>query len=95
MEFHGADGYGGPLYTGTGCFHRRDTLYGREYSTEARIDLKSARPEKMDENVHELEERLERLASSTYDLNTQWGNEVCECPSAFQLLYEMVTQFCN
>ncbi|XP_006346126.1 cellulose synthase-like protein E1 [Solanum tuberosum] len=77
VEFHGADGYGGPLYTGTGCFHRRDTLYGREYSTEARIDLKSACPEKMEENVHELEERLERLASSTYDLNnTQWGNEI-------------------
>ncbi|CAN4102604.1 unnamed protein product [Withania somnifera] len=76
VEFHGADGYGGPLYVGTGCFHRRDTLYGREYSTEARIDLKSACPKKMEENVHELEERVEQLASSTYELNTQWGNEI-------------------
>lgn len=90
MESHGSDGYGGPLYVGSGCFHRRDTLYGREYSTEARIDLKSACLEKMEENMHELEERLEGLASSTYDLNnTQWGNEVC--PSAFQILDEMVT----
>ncbi|MCE2055169.1 hypothetical protein HAX54_042092 [Datura stramonium] len=76
VEFHGLDGYGGPLYTGTGCFHRRDTLYGREFSKEARIDLKSSCPEKMEEYVHELEERLERLASSMYEENTQWGNEI-------------------
>ncbi|PHU12914.1 Cellulose synthase-like protein E1 [Capsicum chinense] len=76
VEFHGADGYGGPLYTGTGCFHRRDTLYGREFSKEARIDLKISCPEKREENTHELEERLERLASSTYEQNTQWGNEI-------------------
>ncbi|PHT43972.1 Cellulose synthase-like protein E1 [Capsicum baccatum] len=76
VEFHGADGYGGPLYTGTGCFHRRDTLYGREFSNVARIDLKSSCPEKREENTHELEERLECLASSTYEQNTQWGNEI-------------------
>ncbi|PHT81888.1 hypothetical protein T459_14903 [Capsicum annuum] len=40
VEFHGADGYGGPLYSGTSCFQRRDTLYGRDFSIEARIDLK-------------------------------------------------------
>ncbi|XP_060187002.1 cellulose synthase-like protein E1 [Lycium barbarum] len=76
VEFHGVDGNGGPLYTGTGCFHRRDTLYGREFSKEAKIDLKSACPEKTEKDVHELEERLERLASSTYEQNTQWGNEI-------------------
>ncbi|XP_016469265.1 cellulose synthase-like protein E1 [Nicotiana tabacum] len=76
VEFHGMDGNGGPLYTGTGCFHRRDTLCGREFSKDARIDLKSARPGKTEENVHELEERLEILASSTYEENTQWGNEI-------------------
>ncbi|XP_009793109.2 cellulose synthase-like protein E1 isoform X1 [Nicotiana sylvestris] len=76
VEFHGMDGNGGPLYTGTGCFHRRDTLCGREFSKDARIDLKSARPGKMEENVHELEERLEILASCTYEENTQWGNEI-------------------
>ncbi|KAM3222995.1 cellulose synthase-like protein E1 isoform X2 [Capsicum annuum] len=76
VELHGADGYGGPLYTGSGCFQRRDTLYGREFSKEARIDLKSSCPEKREENMHELEERLERLASSTYEQNTQWGNEI-------------------
>ncbi|KAK4341926.1 hypothetical protein RND71_037742 [Anisodus tanguticus] len=76
VEFHGVDGNGGPLYTGTGCFHRRDTLYGREFSKEAKTDLKSAYPEKTEKNVHELEERLERLASSTYEQNTQWGNEI-------------------
>ncbi|PHU17656.1 hypothetical protein BC332_13351 [Capsicum chinense] len=40
VEFHDVDGYGGPLYTGTSYFHRRETLYGRDFSTEARIDLK-------------------------------------------------------
>ncbi|GFZ12615.1 cellulose synthase like E1 [Actinidia rufa] len=32
VEFSGLDGYGGPLYIGTGCFHRRDILCGRKFT---------------------------------------------------------------
>ncbi|KAK4844771.1 hypothetical protein QYF36_024293 [Acer negundo] len=32
VEHAGIDSSGGPLYIGTGCFHRRDTLCGKKYS---------------------------------------------------------------
>ncbi|KAK9091837.1 hypothetical protein Syun_026748 [Stephania yunnanensis] len=31
VEFPGMDGYGGPAYIGTGCFHRREVLCGKKY----------------------------------------------------------------
>ncbi|MCE3051221.1 hypothetical protein HAX54_049149, partial [Datura stramonium] len=95
VKFHYLDGYGGPWYVGSGCFHRRDTLYG-EFSKEVRICLESACPGKIEENVHELEERLERLASSTYEENTQWGNEVSSrwfLPFAYFIIAELICSF--
>jgi hypothetical protein len=77
VEFHGLDGYGGPLYIGTGCFHRRDTLCGRKFNEGYKSDWStSANDRKREESVHELEEKLKGLASCTYDKNTQWGKEV-------------------
>ncbi|RAL40066.1 hypothetical protein DM860_008206 [Cuscuta australis] len=76
VEFHGLDGYGGPFYIGTGCFHRRETLCGREFNNEDRIGLKSHSPIRPHENVCELEERLGELVNCTYEKNTQWGYEI-------------------
>lgn len=76
VEFHGLDGCGGPLYVGTGCFHRRDTLCGRKFSKEYKTDCSSLNDIRRKDSVHELEKNLKGLASSTYDKNTQWGKEV-------------------
>ncbi|KAI9185449.1 hypothetical protein LWI28_007331 [Acer negundo] len=76
VEFHGLDFYGGPLYIGTGCFHRRETLLGREFSKENKIVLKSENVTKREENVLEFEENLKSLANCSYEKNTQWGNEM-------------------
>lgn len=76
VEFHGLDGYGGPLYIGSGCFHRRDILSGRKFGEECK---KEERREDGNElkSIFELEETSKALASCTYEENTQWGNEVC------------------
>uniref|UniRef100_A0A2N9HJ23 Glycosyltransferase 2-like domain-containing protein n=1 Tax=Fagus sylvatica TaxID=28930 RepID=A0A2N9HJ23_FAGSY len=76
VEFHGLDGCGGPLYVGTGCFHRRDTLCGRKFSKGYKSDWNSENDIKREESVHELEQKSKGLASSTYDKNTQWGKEM-------------------
>ncbi|XP_031116984.1 cellulose synthase-like protein E1 [Ipomoea triloba] len=76
VEFHGLDGFGGPWYIGTGCFHRREALYGREFSEAARNELKSDPPRRTRKNVHEFEESLQALVSCTYEENTQWGDEI-------------------
>lgn len=79
MDFHGLDGLGGPLYIGTGCFHRRDTLCGRVFSkNQTKNDYwnKGNDYRYFEETSCELEERLKDLASCTFEKNTQWGNEV-------------------
>ena len=75
VEFHGLDGYGGPMYIGTGCFHRRDTLCGRKFSKDYRNEWKRESI-KTEESAHELQESLKNLASCRYEGDTQWGNEV-------------------
>lgn len=75
VEFPGIDGYGGPLYVGSGCFHRREVLCGRKLRKEDRIELKNNNDSKTI-NVHELEEKLKSLANCTYEENTKWGNEM-------------------
>nr|GMD51609.1 cellulose synthase-like protein E1 [Ipomoea batatas] len=76
VEFHGLDGFGGPWYIGTGCFHRREALYGREFSEAARNELKSDPPRRTHKNLDEFEESLLELVSCTYEENTQWGYEI-------------------
>lgn len=82
MDFHGLDGCGGPLYIGTGCFHRRDTLCGKMFSKSELIrkwKTEEIELEKTKESWEELEGNLKSLASCSYEKNTQWGNEVfCE-----------------
>ncbi|KAJ6301785.1 hypothetical protein OIU77_015995 [Salix suchowensis] len=76
VEFHGTDGCGGPLYIGTGCFHRRDTLCGREFNQDSKIDWKKHDDHRRQQSVHELEAEAKTLASCTFEQNTQWGNEM-------------------
>ncbi|KAJ1441227.1 Nucleotide-diphospho-sugar transferase [Sesbania bispinosa] len=79
LEFHGMDGFGGPMYIGTGCFHRRDTLCGRKFSDQYKNDWESADKniDQMTEaSLHELEEKSKALASCTYEENTSWGKEM-------------------
>ncbi|CAA0810720.1 Cellulose synthase-like protein E1 [Striga hermonthica] len=74
VEFHGLDGYGGPMYIGTGCFHRRDTLCGRKFTKGSAFEWKGITVPKTD--VSELEQSIKELASCTFEKNTQWGKEV-------------------
>ncbi|XAR56802.1 Cellulose synthase (UDP-forming) [Bertholletia excelsa] len=78
VEFHGIDGIGGPLYGGTGCFHRREVLCGRKFSKESRLEWKTCAKNRRNtkESANELEEKLKGLASCTYEDNTQWGKEM-------------------
>lgn len=78
VELAGMDSYGGPLYIGTGCFHRRDTLCGKKYSPErSKPDWKScANDTKIEESREVLEDTCKTLASCTYEENTLWGKEV-------------------
>ncbi|TXG67985.1 hypothetical protein EZV62_009260 [Acer yangbiense] len=75
VEFHGLDGNGGPPYIGTGCFHRRDTLYGRKFDKECTSKWYKENDPESEESLHELEAQLKVLASCTYEENTQWGKE--------------------
>lgn len=78
VEFHGMDGFGGPLYIGTGCFHRRDTLCGRVFSTQSKSTFwsKGNDHQYFEETAYDLEERLKDVARCTFEKDTEWGNEV-------------------
>ncbi|KAH7842190.1 hypothetical protein Vadar_002499 [Vaccinium darrowii] len=77
VEFQGLDGYGGPMYIGTGCFNRRDTLCGREFSKENRIQWSRDSVRKnTKESADELEARLKDLTSCAYEHNTEWGKKM-------------------
>ncbi|KAJ3679099.1 hypothetical protein LUZ60_017110 [Juncus effusus] len=75
IDFHGLDGYGGPMYIGSGCYHRRISLLGNKFEKshksqqiEAKRDYKSS--------VSTLEEQSKSLITCTYEDNSQWGNTV-------------------
>ncbi|RDY00832.1 Cellulose synthase-like protein E1 [Mucuna pruriens] len=76
VEFPGADGYGGPLYIGSGCFHRRESLLGMKFSEQYRNDWNSEDNQFKEASLHELEEQSKTLASCTYEENTLWGKEM-------------------
>ncbi|XP_068643412.1 cellulose synthase-like protein E6 [Aristolochia californica] len=75
IEHPGVDGFGGPLYIGTGCFHRRRSLCGKQYSKGYKEEWRKSSAKK-DESIRELEERVKGLASCTAEENTQWGKEM-------------------
>lgn len=87
VEFPGLDGFGGPLYIGTGCFHRRDTLCGRKFTKGLRFEWKGQTDSRNGERNDKLEERVKALASCTFELNTQWGHEVFLFPRSTSMFY--------
>ncbi|KAL5699974.1 hypothetical protein ACHQM5_025483 [Ranunculus cassubicifolius] len=80
IEFPGLDGYGGPLYIGTGCFRRRETLCGRNYSEENKIECKEIVESKVRGSAHEREDTTKSVAGCMFEEGTQWGNEYCAIP---------------
>ncbi|XP_026392934.1 cellulose synthase-like protein E1 isoform X2 [Papaver somniferum] len=79
-DFPGQDGNGGPLYIGSGCLHRRETLLGKENSKASKRgqwetnDILSKLV--LTESIAELEDSVKDLANCIYEENTQWGNEM-------------------
>lgn len=76
IDFHGLDGYGGILYIGSGCFHRREVLSGRHYSKHWKKNTKIDKPIERDTNLETLEAKCKSLTTCSFEDNTGWGNEV-------------------
>lgn len=76
VELIGFDGCGGPMYIGTGCFHRRDTLCGKKYTKDYKSDLRKWVQRDSKETVEDLENRVKVVANCSYEEGTQWGNEM-------------------
>ncbi|CAI9283470.1 unnamed protein product [Lactuca saligna] len=78
VDFHGLDGIDGPLYVGTGCFHRRDILSGKSFcnSSDQGSKLTDWKSEK-DTHCNQREtENIQILASCTFESDTEWGKEI-------------------
>ncbi|KAI3492898.1 hypothetical protein L1887_42393 [Cichorium endivia] len=71
VDFHGLDGVGGPLYVGTGCFHRRAILLGKSFNDRSTTDWKIEN----DNDGRDIK-NIESLASCTFESDTQWGKEI-------------------
>ncbi|KDP39303.1 hypothetical protein JCGZ_01060 [Jatropha curcas] len=77
VELPGMCGYGSALYCGTGCFHRRESLSGKNYSRGNKLKLDNFDSERNDKRtVDELEEASKLVASCCYEKDTLWGQEM-------------------
>jgi hypothetical protein len=76
IELAGIDGYGGALYSGTGCFHRRECLCGVKYSKDQKPIIIDANGRTKNKSVSELEESSKVLANCSFERDTQWGKEM-------------------
>lgn len=65
---------GGPLYVGSGCFHRRESLYGTKYESNKAEMKYNKRNTRADAST--LEEKAKSLITCTFEDNTEWGKEV-------------------
>ncbi|KAL8256512.1 hypothetical protein R6Q59_031579 [Mikania micrantha] len=74
VDFHGLDGNGGPLYVGTGCFHRRDILLGKSFDEKSRFEWKT--DNEHDDTPRITIEETKNLASCTFEIDTEWGKEM-------------------
>ncbi|KAG1363763.1 Cellulose synthase-like protein E6 [Cocos nucifera] len=84
VDLPGLDGWGGPPYLGTGCFHRREILYGRKYGKDYEEDRTAGIERQTAKNASMLEEKAKSLITCTYEHNTQWGQEIglkYDCPA--------------
>ncbi|ESW18648.1 hypothetical protein PHAVU_006G058400 [Phaseolus vulgaris] len=78
VDFPGLDSLGGPLYIGTGCFHRREILCGKKFNDQYKKDWNEYKNTGLlkEASLHELEEKSKALASCTFEKNTLWGKEM-------------------
>ncbi|KAF5196413.1 Cellulose synthase-like protein [Thalictrum thalictroides] len=76
MDLSGMDGYGGPMYVGTGCFHRREALCGRSNSKNYKFEYKESVVNQVQESASELERTGKILADCAFEEGTQWGKEM-------------------
>ena len=95
LEMPGFDGNGGPCYIGTGCFHRRETLSGQEYSKIYKADWKRWSNRSVEDSTSVLEETCKVLASCSYEENTQWGKEVSMCVQFIWTTYILIYDVCT
>ena len=76
IDLAGLGGYGATPCSGTGCFHRRESLTGKvhpkDYSGEWIMEAKN----NTDKTVNELEEASKVSANCSYERDTQWGKKV-------------------
>eukprot|EP00262_Sarcandra_glabra_P009228 TRINITY_DN232_c0_g1_i7.p1 TRINITY_DN232_c0_g1~~TRINITY_DN232_c0_g1_i7.p1 ORF type:complete len:453 (-),score=70.48 TRINITY_DN232_c0_g1_i7:75-1298(-) len=76
VEHLGSDGFGGPMYIGTGCFHRRESLHGRKFSEGYRGEWERGFARKLEESVCTLAEKAKILANCNYEEGSLWGKEM-------------------
>ncbi|OEL33359.1 Cellulose synthase-like protein E6 [Dichanthelium oligosanthes] len=74
VEMAGLDTWGGPMYIGSGCFHRREALCGRSFTKDYKEDWN--RGIKTQQLIGQTEDKAKSLATCIYEHNTQWGNEI-------------------
>ncbi|KAI3466411.1 hypothetical protein Pfo_023074 [Paulownia fortunei] len=75
IELAGLDGFGGALYIGTGCFHRRESLSGKKYYENHRLEWNNVK-DNTKGTVEELEVASKPLADCSYEKGTLWGKEM-------------------
>ncbi|XP_073001786.1 cellulose synthase-like protein E6 [Typha latifolia] len=75
VDFHGLDGHGGPLYVGSGCYHRRESLSGKKFDPDRKAKLRVTE-RNFEANTSTLQEKAKSLISCTYEDNTEWGKEM-------------------
>lgn len=76
VELSGLDGFGVALYVGTGCFHRRESLCGKKFSADHKIESRSVGDNIKGRSVKELENSSKVLANCGYEKGTLWGKEM-------------------
>ncbi|KAL6553363.1 hypothetical protein OROGR_007205 [Orobanche gracilis] len=75
IELAGIDGFGGALYIGTGCFHRRESLSGKYYENRG-IEWDNVDDNTKGRTVEQLEVASKALADCSYEKGTLWGKEM-------------------
>nr|GLL22503.1 cellulose synthase-like protein E6 [Ipomoea trifida] len=65
--------HGAALFCGTGCFHRRASLCGKEYFKEHKYGLNGGQEKMNDRSIEEVEEASKVVANCSYEEGTQWG----------------------
>ncbi|XP_030523127.2 cellulose synthase-like protein E6 [Rhodamnia argentea] len=76
IELREMGGYEAAPYCGTGCFHRRESLCGRQYSRDREPEWSCEARTRRDETVERLEEDAKLVADCSYEKGSQWGKEM-------------------